>query len=177
MQFTISRYNTILAELEAIEEHLHGDERWYGKAKTANGEIHVADLISLYTKTSFVVSPFQLDAGDDGWGGWVQILGSGDTPMEEGKTLFDLHKLLIVSAEQTLATTFIQIAVGTSGAAGLTAKTYTTLAYQTAVNHGSQGAVLFMFKRHIIGTKCWGRTLSVGKDTGTIDFYFGLHEY
>jgi hypothetical protein len=177
MQFTIARYNALLAESEIIEEHFHGDERWYGKAKTADGEIHVADLISLYTKTSFVIAPFQLDAGDDGWGAWVQLLGSSDTPMEVGKTKFDFHKMLIVAAEQTLAQTFIQIASGTSGAAGLTAKTYTTIGYHTAVNHGSQGAVQFMFKRHVAGTKCWGRTLSIGKNTGTIDFYIGLHEY
>jgi hypothetical protein len=187
MDFTLAKYNALLSassvdldnlleEVEVIEQHLHGDERWYGKAVTPAGETHIADLITAYTNTH-IVAPFQLDAGNENWGAWVQLLGSSDTPMEAGKTMFDFHKILITAAEQTLAPTFIQMAVGTSGAAGLTAKTYTTIGYHTAVNHGSQGAVSFMLKRHTVGTKCWGRTLSIGKNTGTIDFYIGLHEY
>jgi hypothetical protein len=173
----VSLVKDAISEIEIVEEHFHGDERWYGKAVTAVGENHVADLMSLYVKTTFAIAPFRIDAGDSAWGAWVQILGATDTPMEAGKTYYDFHKILITLAEDTAAVTFIQIGAGATGDEAFANKTYTTIAHVTSTVQAKSSAINFMFKRHAVGTKCWARSLSIGKNTSWVDFYIGLHEY
>ena len=165
-----------LDEATEVEHHLHGYERWYGLAVTPNAELVRAEAIVNYTN-SHVIAPHRVDAGNDNWGSWVQILGSSDTPFEDGKAYFDFHKLLIVDAENATSNTFIQIGSGASGTEALSNKTYTTIAYQTAASKGTQVAVNFMDKRQAAGTKVWARALAIGEATSWIDFYIGLHEY
>lgn len=119
----------------------------------------------------------QLDtpAGNRDWGSWVQILGSSDTPARTSQLYFDPHELVIVAAERTSAY-FIQIARGTSGAAGLAAGTYTELVLDMTDRAG--GAIVnVQTGRAPAGSKLWARCLSYAQDTGTIDFYIGIHEY
>ena len=54
-------------------------------------ENHVADRIT------DVTTSFQADAGNLVWGSWLQVLGSNDTPVRAGKTMFDFHEILVVS--------------------------------------------------------------------------------
>jgi hypothetical protein len=82
-----TRAKEIYEETVEIEKHLHTNERWFGIAVTLSLPTHVADNILT------AVSPFQIDAGNDTWGTWVQILGSNDTPMQSGITKWDMDEL------------------------------------------------------------------------------------
>ena len=167
----------ILKEALEIERHFHGNERWFGLAVSGEATAtHKADSIDDYANDN-VVAPFQIVAGNDNWGSWVQILGSGDTPFADGMVKFDLHKLGIVDSGATNVHAFIQIGSGASGQAALDAKTYTTIQYLTPTNQAAEAAISFMDKRKAVGSLMWARCLGVGDDGLTLDFYFGLHEY
>lgn len=152
------------------ERHFHSYERWFETAAAANGEVHVADAIGSGG------GAFQVDAGNDDWGTWLQVLGSSDTPAITGSVKYDPHKVQIDAAERT-ATYFIQFAFGTSGAAALTAGTYTEFTFTPQAAAGRPAAIAVGARRHNVGTKAWVRTKCPGQNTATLDFYVGLHEY
>lgn len=164
--------NSLGYKIHELESHFHNNEDWFGLAAVPSGETHRADDI-----TDGSLAPFQLDAGNNAWGSWVQILGSADTPNRAGMLKFDLHKVQIVDTETTNVHAFIQFAFGETAAAALTAGNYTTIAYRTPTNQAAESAINFISKRSDAGTKVWARCLAVGTNTMTIDFYVGLHEY
>ncbi len=165
--------DSLAYKVHEIEKHLHNDEDWFGAALIPVGETHIADDVTVGSR-----APFQVDAGNDDWGAWVQILGSDDTPNRNGMAKFDLHKIQVVDSETTNVHAFIQIACGASGAAGLSAGTYTTIPYLTPTNQAAEGAIGFKAVRCDVGTKVWARCMGIGEAGGLeLDFYFGLHEY
>lgn len=151
------------------ERHLHSSGSWFGSAITPSGEIHVADRIGAG------ISTYQIDAGNNTWGNWVQILGSSDTPARNGKIYFDPHEIVITDTERT-ATYFVQFARGESGNDGLTAGTYTEFVYSADTNKYT-GIIKIQTGRAPSGSKLWARCLCPGQNTGTMNFYMGIHEY
>jgi len=162
--------NSLSYRVHEVERHLHSNERWYGDATGAVGETHVAERIQAGT------IPLIIDAGSSTWGSWLQILGSTDTPADAGSLYFDLHRILIQSAEKN-ETYFLQISTGETAAAGLSNLTYTEVVFQPLSNQIDSGPLVVQTKRYAVGTKVWARCLCLGQDTGTLNFYFGLHEY
>jgi hypothetical protein len=162
-------YNSLAYRVAEIERHFHSAGRWFGKATTASGEDHVADRIGSNN------GAFQIDAGDNAWGAWVQILGATDTPADTGKVYFDPHEIVITAAERT-ALYYIQIGRGASGAAALTAGTYTELALDLT-DRGGGAIVDVQTGRAPAGSKLWARCMCPGQNTATLDFVMGLHEY
>ena len=162
----------IFKETKEIEIHMHHFERWFEKAAVASGETHVADRIG----TASANGAFQLDGGNDTWGSWVQILGSSDTPVAAGMTKFDVNEIDVVSTEKA-AIYFIQFGFGATGAAALAAGDVAEEVFVGQVGriHGSSSRI--NSKTIDAGTKAWARCLCDGEDTGTIDLYFGIHEY
>lgn len=133
--------------------------------------MHVADRIGT-TGTAFVA-----DAGNLTWGSWLQVLGSSDTPADPGKVKYDFHKMQVTAVERTAAIHFVQVALGASGAAALTALTYSEFVFHPQGQTGQRVPV--PFQDHIVdaGTKAWVRVMVVGQNTGTVNFFVGLHEY
>jgi hypothetical protein len=158
--------------IHEMERHAHSWERWMAVAASANAEIHVADRIGPTATTAF-----KIDAGTSTWGEWLQILGSSDTPVVSGGIKYDIHRLSIVAAEAATTTYFIQIAFGTSGAQALTDNTFSSLIYRTSSAQNREAPLFVQHRRALAGTKAWARCMAVGKDTCTLDFFFGLHEY
>jgi len=154
-----------------IERHFHNVERWMAAAAVPVGETHVADSIS-DNQTAF-----QADGGNDTWGPWVQILGSDDTPVRAAQEKFDLHRLLVIGHEHNTNTYLMQIGFGASGAAALSAETYTDITLVTGSGSTEVGPIELMSRRQDKETKAWARVWAVGKNTGTLDFLVGLHEY
>ena len=150
--------------------HFHSYERWFGAAASPNGETHVADRINKD------ITAFQADAGNDDWGNWLQILGSEDTPAVAGKAEFDLHRIYIKAVERT-SLHLIQIGLGTSGAAALSANTYTEFVYTPASVTAEETPLDIQIDDVDAGTKVWIRICVPDSDTGTMDFYIGIHEY
>lgn len=161
--------DSLAYRVHEIERHLHSSASWFGLAVTASGETHVADRIGAG------VNPFRIDAGNDTWGAWVQILGSSDTPARAAQLYFDPH-LMIVKDTESAAVYFIQIARGTSGDAALAAGMYTELVYSATVQKET-GIIDVQTGRAPAGSKLWARCLAVGQNTAWLDFYIGIHEY
>lgn len=161
--------NSVAYRIAEVERHLHSGARWYEAATDPDPEDHVADRIGSGA------GPFQIDAGNDTWGDWTQILGSDDTPADAGKVYFDPH-LLVVEDNERAGPYFIQFARGSSGAAGYAAGHYTELVLDLTTRAG--GVIIPMQTgRAPAGDKLWSRCMCPGQDTGTIDFYVGIHEY
>lgn len=160
--------DTILEEVVETEKHLHNVERWAAVAASPSGETNVADFDTM--------TAFQMDAGNDTWGSWLQVLGSADTPVTTGMTKFDPHRMMILDVERDVTATRIQIAWGATGAAGLAAGDYTEILI-APLKSGRHAPFDIMCKRIAVTTKVWCRCWVSGQNTGTVDFYLGLHEY
>ena len=161
--------DSLAYKVHQIERHLHSGARWFETASVPDGEVHVADSIGSGA------GAFQADAGNDTWGDWIQVLGSSDTPTVAGKAYFDPHQMIVEDTERA-NTYFLQFARGDSGAAGLAAGNYTELIYAASVQKEA-GIIDVQTGRAPAGSKIWFRVMCPGQDTGTFDFYFGVHEY
>lgn len=158
--------------IAVIGVHFHSYERWFVAAAVPVGETHVADGLNGGS------TPFIADGGNDTWGAWVQVLGSSDTPVVAGCEYFDPHEMTILTTEHNGNTYFVQMAFGDSGAAGLAAGTYTeTVIKSLPAAPGDASPQRLQTKRQAAGTKAWVRIWAVGKNTGTMSFHFGIHEY
>lgn len=164
-------HNSLAYKVHEIEKHFHGFEHWFGLA-AAPSATNKADQILTGS-----LSPLQIDAGNDDWGTWVQILGSADTPIYTDYAYFDLHKVQINATGTADVMTFMQIGYGASGAAALTDEHVTTIAFKTPTNKSTAVAINFMMGRAPAGSLLWARCLAIGQNTMTVDFYFGIHEY
>jgi len=162
--------DSLAYEVAEIEHHFHSYERWMELAGTPAAETHRADAAGTGAGV------FIIDAGNDDWGAWVQILGSSDTPIITSHAYYDLHRILVAAAERN-ATYVLQIGYGTSGAAALAAGTYTESVYLPASNLIDSGPADVQSKRQPAGTKAWARCICPGQDTATLSFFIGLHEY
>ena len=161
----------ILRVVNEIERHFHNYERWFGMAAASDGEVHVADSISTSK------APFVVDAGNDDWGDWVQILGSGDTTESDGNTKFDLHRLDFVDFETNNSVHAVQVGYGASGAAALSDGSYSDLIVRAGAGTTFIGPIDLLIRRTDVGTKTWIRNWCHGENTSTLSFFFGLHEY
>ena len=161
----------ILKILEEIERHAHNYERWFGAAASPDAELHVADSI-LTVKVPLVV-----DAGNDTWGAWIQILGSDDTPAISGNAKYDLHRFNFTAFETNNSVHAVQVAEGASGAAALSAGTYSEFIVRTGAGNTFIGPIDLLDRRADVSTKAWIRNWCHGVNTSTLSFFFGLHEY
>lgn len=162
----------LLQEVYEIEHHLHNREKWLGLAGTPAAETHRADRVGGAT------APFVLTSGDNTFGAWIQIMGSEDTPVESGKTLFDAHRLLVTGSNSVLPFV-VQIVSGESAAiaAKITAEEFTELMYIASSNSLDSGIEDILTNRVPIGTKVWARAACIGANGTTISLYYGIHEY
>ena len=162
--------NSLAYRVHELERHFHNWESWFGLAASPSGETNVADRIAN------AINPFQADAGVSDWGSWLQILGSSDTPARATMMKFDFHRIFVIATERTTRY-YIQIGFGDSGAAALSAGTYTEFIMRPQSASVRSTPIDFLTRRYAAGTKVWFRTVCSGQSTGTIDFYVGMHEY
>lgn len=159
----------VLAE---IERHFHNTEKWFGAAAVPDGETHVAD------RMAGGIQPFVLTAGDNDFGPWVQIFGSGDTPATDGMVEFDAHRFLVTDTSST-NTYLIQVVSGESSgiAAKIAAEQFSEAAYISATNNNDSGVEEIMVRRTDVGEKVWARCICIGSNGSTISLYPAIHEY
>jgi len=163
-------HGSLAYELAEVEYHFHHYSRWFELASVPAAETHRADAAGLGA------GAFQIDAGNNTWGSWVQILGSSDTPVATGSAYFDMHEILVTATEKNFLYV-LQIGFGASGAAALTAGDYIEEVFLPAAAFVDSGPVGIHSIRIATGTKAWARCLCDGQDTGTFNFLFGIHEY
>ncbi len=165
-------HDSLAYKINEIEKHHHNWERWMAAAAVPAGETHIADRIGVNQ------TAFQLDGGDDTWGAWAQILGSSDTPVMTGGAMFDIHRIIVSTTERSGAAHAVQVAFGATAAAALIAETYSSVLFVSSAAHAGEAIpVMIRVDRNDIGTKVWARVWVVGQNTGTMDFFYGIHEY
>lgn len=166
-------YNDKMAEkIYEIERHLHSNEKWFGLAAAPSGETHRADRID------GAIAPFQVTCGNNAYGDWLQIMGSEDTPVQEGMTKFDFNRLLVTALSGTgLYALQISCCELTDLPAMLASENYTDIAYQGLLAGIDVGITQVNNERAPTGAKIWIRGANVGGNATTIDFYISLHEY
>lgn len=164
-------HDSLSYRIAEIERHLHSGASWFEVAGTPDAELHVADRIG----TVGGGGAFRIDAGNNTWGSWVQILGSSDTPARAGMVYFDPHQFIVEDTEAA-GTYFIQMGRGASGAAALSAGTYTEWVY-AAANNKNTAIIPVQTGRAPAGSKVWLRCMAPGENTAWMDVYFGIHEY
>ena len=164
--------NSLAYRVHEIERHLHGREKWFGVAASADAELHVADRVG------GSIAPFALLSGASNFGSWVQILGSSDTPVADGSTMFDSHRFMVTTTDST-SPFVVQIVAGESAtiAASIIAEEYTEFMYVSGTNNNDSGIGDIMSSRIATGIKAWARCECVGQTAKTLNVYFGIHEY
>jgi hypothetical protein len=156
--------NSLAYRVHEIERHVHSYEKWFGVAATPSGT-HKADRLG-----QGIVS-FQVDGGNLVFGPWVQILGSADTTEK-----YDLHKIFVTDVQETVPY-FIQFAFGADGDAAVAAGTFTEFVLRVNATNSDRTEIPINCRRQTAGTLGWARCLALGTNTGTLNFYFGLHTY
>jgi len=159
--------DSLAYKVNTLEKHFHNWERWVGLAAIPAGETHRADIDSM--------TSFQMDAGNDTWGAWLQIVGSTDFPITAGMVKRDAHRILITDVERDKQITRIQVAAGEDADAAVLAGNYTEFML-TPQKDAKQVPLDIMTDRVDANVKGWVRCWVNGQDTGTIDFFIGVHE-
>jgi len=86
--------NSLAYRVHEIEKHFHSREIWFGEHGTRNAEVDCG--------ARNVMTPFQVDAGNDAYGGTpLCIVGTGDVPISAGYVKLDLHHIVVVDVEAT----------------------------------------------------------------------------
>jgi len=160
---------SISDRIEDIHGHFNNYQRWFGFI-TASGTTHVASDTSL--------SSFQMDAGNDDYGAWVQILGDNDTPAETGKNWFSIDRIFIEDVETDVVATKIQIVTDTVAASdGISSDTYTEMVVQPETSKTNAFAQPVLMEAVPAHTKAWARCWVKGQNTSTVDFMFSILEH
>lgn len=168
-EMTINGESKEFREIQEVERHLHNRERWFGVAASPSGEVNVGDSDSM--------TPFQVISGNDQFGAWLQLLGSGDTPSITGMTLFDPHEMLITDVQRASTIHRLQFAWGASGASALAAGMYTEEMFKPQAAAFISVAIDMHAKRQLATTKVWARSWADSQVSGTVDLFLGIHEY
>ncbi len=164
------RINKTLQEAEIIEDHIHNVERFLGARPGWNGLNNVNSAIN----TS--LTPFRIDAGNNTWGVPLCIVGSGDTPVRAGRTMFDFRRLTLTQTQRN-ALYRIRFAWGASYAAGILADQFTEWEFIPLTAAQDSGPLPVWMPRLPAGSIIFAATWCLGQVSGTIDFTVGLHEY
>ena len=162
--------NSLAYRIASIERHFFSGARWFEAAGTPS-DTHKADRIG----TVGGAGAFRIDAGNNTWGSWVQILGSDDTPIRTNWAYFEPSQIIVENTE-TAATYFVQITRGASGEAGYSAGNYSEFIYSATVQKDT-GVVTVQTGRAPAGSLLWARCMAPGENTATFDFYLGIIEY
>jgi len=177
--------NSLAYKVHEIEKHFHNCERWIGEPETRDAEV---TCFSAET-----VEPFQTDAGDGTAGGASQpwtpaygtplcVIGTGYTSICCGTGVkFDLHRMQIHTTQSTTDKVIhrIQLIWGTGTVAeAIAANQISEVIADPDDGGGKNAPVAVMMPRGTIGTtKVWVRHWVDNINTGTLDFFLGLHEY
>ena len=167
-----------------VEHHFHSGNFGFGIAAAADGEIHVADRTSVGAAGA-EAGPFVLDAGNDDWGSWIQVVGSADTPVSELTTAthYDMNEITVVATEHDDQRYMYQAVVQEDAPVddpqdGDYATEGEFFIHAAAI----QGdpvlpTIEFRSHRRPVTTKMWMRLRAPNQNTSTASFYLYGHFY
>ncbi len=152
-----------VAETVLHDEHFHSREHWFGTGAS---------------RTTF--TPYEVDSGTSGaYGTWVELLGTGVTPVEVGKVEYDPHRITIEDIETNQKLIRLQLFAGANGDAPSAQDATNVTTTILRVDTGDKGAnpVEIRNARIAVGTALQCRIAMEGQTTKFIKFFLGIHEY
>ncbi len=166
--------NSLAYRVHEIEKHFHSREVWLGEHSSRNAEVDCGERD--------VITPFQVDAGNDVYGTTpLCIIGTGDVPISAGYVKLDLHRMVVVDveAQADLDIHKVQLIWGSGTVADAISADQISDIPPFVPERGAAFTVMeIMMPRITIGTdKVWIRHWVNGTNTGTMDFFIGIHEY
>jgi hypothetical protein len=163
--------NSLAYRVHEIEKHFHSNETWGQLDSNPDGTDQVADF-------NDIDNPYVSTTGNSAYGSWIQVLGPDDIPARGSNVKFDLHRIVIenVSADANKQIHKIQISVGASGDAGVSAGDWTEV-IDVPEKDGKSGPIEVQMGRASDGDSVWLRHKVDGQDAETMNFFIGLHEY
>lgn len=164
--------DSVAYRLHEIERHIHSPEHWLQKLDTPAG-----NKVATEDPRAAVSQIWVIDSGNLVYGAWVQILDTSDTPIAAGMAFYDLHEILVTTAERTSLYT-MQLTWGGSDpdVQILLATNHTTITYIASSNNQDSGPTEIHGSRIAAGSRAWIRCHTEA-NTGTLNFAFALHEY
>ncbi len=166
--------------IQQIEHHLHNIEVWLEPKEVPVAGVNEAVVAG--TRPTIAAPAFDIDAGNEAWGSWVCVIGSGDTPSVigahssiSGYRYYDAHKIGVQSTE-VAALTYIQLGFGTV-AGGVLTGPYTTAWFNPIAVTGKSESITVLTPHTLVGTQCWARALIPNQNTGHVYFNLGVHYY
>ena len=159
--------------VQLIDKHIHNVDRWLGEHSSRSLEDDCGEIDTM--------TVFQTDAGNDGYGAAVCVIGRNDVPIVSGGVMYGAHHLAVVDVESTadLKIHKVQVVYGNGTfAAALAAGQYTDAPPFVPLRGAAFTYVDINIIRLLSGSdKVWVRHWVDGVDTGTMNFFMGLHEY
>ena len=174
------KIKAIEADVQEIEGHIHAGERWFGLAASVSGETHLADRIGAGAATA-ECAVVVIDAGNDDWGTWTQILGSSDTPVHTGAKHYSFRQVHITDTETRAQRYMFQVAFQEDAPADDPGDTdvYTEHEFTSSGIAALETIppVTIQSPHAASGTKAWMRSRAPNVNTSTMSFYFSLREH
>lgn len=159
----------VFLEILDVKNHFHTQEHWFGVAAAPSGTVDVGDYD--------VMAPFVPDAGNNTWGAWLQVIGSGDTPVLAGNIEFNPHFIFVTAVERNTSIHRLQLAWhATSATTALADGDYTEVMFKPSSASFLSLPVPLRAMPQPIGTLMWVRIWADGQNTGTADMFVGIHE-
>ena len=164
---TNDNVSDVYTDVVEILGESNASEFWFGSDPSPIGEASIATQSSM--------TAFQINAGNDDYGDWVQIIGSDDTPIMSNTDDFHVHDYIVTDWQRNNKLHKIQVSFSDTGDGGIAVGAYTeSLWYSPAVT-GISTPVEIGSSKFANGTKVWARVWIDGQVSGTFDFLFGLH--
>jgi hypothetical protein len=157
-------------EAEAIEDHFHNRELWFGKLASQTATDWADNTLTPYRAISGS-NAYGADANDE-----ALVWGTADAVLL-GQTLFDMHELMVVASSVT-SIYKLRIVYGSGTMAdAITAGQYSEIMAVVASASSRIAQQEIRMPRLTIGTdqvwiQAWNAT-----NNATIDFFVGLHGY
>ena len=163
----------LLAEMEQHDAHFHNRERWLGKLAVQTATDWADDTLAPYRAISGA-NVYGAGANDE-----ALVLGTADTPIRAGMTLFDVRRLLILDvSHDTVYKLRLVWGTGTMADA-ITAGQYSEVVVLCDSTNPQLSAgipVDVMMPRLAVDTQIWVQAWSATDDAWA-DFLCGIHEY
>lgn len=145
------------------------------------------DLLGLHASPSFptvaadadTMTPYVFTGGNNGWGPWLPMVGSGDTPFRTDKDTYDVHELLLSSVSTA---SFGRIQIGwdaTTSTVILANETYSSVGFKPEGIGANVGVGFVNINMPDVdnGMLIFGRCWIDGENGATVSVFLNTHAF
>ena len=163
---------SVIAEAEVVENHLHNYERWFG---ASGGQVGPGLQTSL--------TPFRVTSGGGAntFGVANAVFTGVETPTRVGMTKFDFHRIHVVDAQNNNKNYRLRVANNslghTSWASAVADGVYSDACFRLSTGANQPQSIEIQSLRLPSGTIVWVAVATLDVAVQWLDFLVGIHEY